>query len=50
MPGTVLDEQFTIACGEGAIKPLRLQRPGKKPMPATDMLKGHPVPTGEVLQ
>src|SRR6059058_2928593 len=28
-PGTVLDEHLTIACGEGALRPLRLQRPGR---------------------
>ena len=49
-PGTALDEALTIACGEGALKLLRLQRPGKKPMPAADMLKGYPIPQGEMVQ
>jgi len=49
-PGTTLDNDLTIACGEGALKALRLQRPGKSPMPAEDMLKGYPISAGERLQ
>lgn len=39
-PGEVLDGQFTIACGEGAIRILELQREGKVRMQATDFLRG----------
>jgi methionyl-tRNA formyltransferase len=39
-PGDVLDEQLTIACGEGAIRILELQREGKARMQATDFLRG----------
>lgn len=39
-PGEVLDGQFTIACGEGAIRILELQREGKARMQATDFLRG----------
>jgi methionyl-tRNA formyltransferase len=39
-PGAVLDEQLTIACGEGAIRIIQLQRAGKSPMQATDFLRG----------
>ena len=42
-PGDVLDEQLTIACGEGAIKILELQRAGKAPMKAADFLRGTPL-------
>src|SRR5690606_37732694 len=28
-PGTVLDEQLTIACGDAALRPLTVQRAGK---------------------
>lgn len=38
-PGQVLSG-FTIACGTGAVDITRAQRPGKKPMPASDILKG----------
>jgi methionyl-tRNA formyltransferase len=39
-PGEVLDSQLTIACGEGAIRILELQREGKARMQATDFLRG----------
>jgi len=39
-PGTVLDEHLTIACGEGAIRIIELQRAGKAPMKAADFLRG----------
>jgi methionyl-tRNA formyltransferase len=39
-PGEVLDDRLTIACKEGAIRILELQRAGKKPMKAEDFLRG----------
>lgn len=39
-PGEVLDNQLTIACGEGAIRILELQREGKARMQAIDFLRG----------
>ncbi|RXH13961.1 methionyl-tRNA formyltransferase [Bradyrhizobium guangzhouense] len=45
-PGAVLDEQLTIACGEGAIRILELQREGKGRMQAADFLRGVPVKAG----
>lgn len=45
-PGTALDDQLTIACGDGAIAIKRLQRPGKGPMMAEDFLRGTPIPAG----
>jgi methionyl-tRNA formyltransferase len=42
-PGEVLDDQLTIACGEGAIRILELQREGKARMQAVDFLRGVPV-------
>lgn len=39
-PGEVLDSQLTIACGEGAIRILELQREGKARMQAVDFLRG----------
>ena len=38
-PGAVLDG-FTVACAEGAVRVIRAQRPGKKPMDALDVLRG----------
>jgi methionyl-tRNA formyltransferase len=42
-PGAVLDDQLSIACGEGAIRVLELQRAGKAPMKAADFLRGTPL-------
>ncbi|HEY4126207.1 MAG TPA: methionyl-tRNA formyltransferase [Rhizomicrobium sp.] len=38
--GELLDDKLTIACGEGALKLIRLQRAGKGPMNAEDLLRG----------
>jgi methionyl-tRNA formyltransferase len=48
-PGTVLDEAPLIACGEGALRLLRLQRPGRAPLPAGEFLRGFPLAPGTVL-
>ena len=40
MPGTLLDDHLTVACGEGAIQLLTVQRAGKKAMSAADLLRG----------
>jgi methionyl-tRNA formyltransferase len=39
-PGTVLDERLTIACGEGAVSIVELQRGGRAPMKADEFLRG----------
>jgi methionyl-tRNA formyltransferase len=44
--GTVLDDKLTIACEEGAVRLVELQRAGKKPMPASEVLRGFPIPPG----
>ena len=48
-PGIVLDERLTVACGEGALRPLRLQRPGRAPLDAAALLRGFAMPPGIVL-
>ncbi len=48
-PGTVLDDDFTIACGSGAIRPLRLQRAGKPVLERSEFLRGRAVLAGTVL-
>ncbi len=48
-PGTVLDHKLTVACGEAAIRPLRVQRPGKQAVTADAFLNGLPVAPGTVL-
>lgn len=42
-PGTVLDDRLTIACGEGAVRLVTLQRSGGKPLPAQEFLRGQRV-------
>ncbi|MEY9180058.1 methionyl-tRNA formyltransferase [Bradyrhizobium sp. USDA 326] len=44
--GEVLDDQLTIACGEGAIRIIELQREGKARMQAADFLRGVPLKAG----
>jgi methionyl-tRNA formyltransferase len=48
-PGTVLDDHLTIACGEGALRVVQLQRSGKQPMNADDFLRGVPIRAGARL-
>ena len=48
-PGTVLDDRPTIACGEGALRLVEVQRAGKRPMPAAELLRGFPLAPGTVL-
>lgn len=47
-PGTVLDG-LGIACGEGAIRPLRVQRAGRGIMTAEELLRGFAIPAGTRL-
>ena len=48
-PGTVLDRNLTIACGEGSVRFTEVQRAGKRPMTAEEFLRGVQVPEGTVL-
>jgi methionyl-tRNA formyltransferase len=48
-PGTVLDDQLTVACHEGAVRILELQRAGKQVMKAEDFLRGAQIAHGAVL-
>lgn len=45
-PGTALDDCLAVACGEGALRLTRVQRAGKAPMAAADLLRGFSVPKG----
>jgi len=49
VPGTVLDDRLTIACGTGALRPTRLQRAGRGAMDAGDFLRGFAISPGTVL-
>jgi methionyl-tRNA formyltransferase len=45
-PGQLLDDHLTVACKEGAIRILELQRAGKAPMKASEFLHGIPLKAG----
>ena len=45
-PGTVLGNKLTIACGDGAVQLVQVQRAGRQPMSAEEFLRGTPVKTG----
>jgi len=45
-PGTVLDDRLTIACADGSVRLLHLQRAGKQPMSAEEFLRGTQVKAG----
>jgi methionyl-tRNA formyltransferase len=42
-PGDLLDDKLTVACGDGAIRILELQRAGKPPMKSDAFLNGTPL-------
>jgi methionyl-tRNA formyltransferase len=48
-PGEVLDGELLIACGRDAIRPLIVQRAGRAPMSASELVRGFPVPSGTIL-
>ena len=48
-PGEVLDDRLLIACGTGAIRPLRVQRAGRGAMAAEELLRGFAIPPGTRL-
>jgi methionyl-tRNA formyltransferase len=50
MPGTVIDNELTIACGEGVLKPTLLQRAGKKMIYTDAFLRGFPIKKGAILR
>ena len=47
--GEVLDNELLIACGEGSLRPLLLQRAGRGVMTAGELLRGFPIPKGTIL-
>jgi methionyl-tRNA formyltransferase len=48
-PGTTLDDKLTVACGEGAVRLVKVQRAGKQPMSADEFLRGTRISRGERL-
>jgi methionyl-tRNA formyltransferase len=48
-PGTLLDEELTVACGDGALRLIKVQRAGKSVMSAAELLKGFALARGTQL-
>ena len=48
-PGTVLDDKLTIACGDGAVRLVQVQRAGRQPINAEEFLRGTRVKAGARL-
>jgi methionyl-tRNA formyltransferase len=48
-PGAVLDDGLLIACGEGAVRLVRVQREGRAAQEASEFLKGFAIPAGSQL-
>jgi methionyl-tRNA formyltransferase len=49
VPGTVIGDHLTVACGAGAVRLLSLQRSGKSAVDAAAFLRGYPLPPGTHL-
>jgi methionyl-tRNA formyltransferase len=49
-PGEVLDDCLSVACGEGYIRPLKVQRAGRASMTPGELLRGFPIPKGTILK
>jgi methionyl-tRNA formyltransferase len=49
VPGVVLDDCLTVACGSGALRLTRVQLAGRAPLEAGAFLRGHPVAAGTRL-
>jgi methionyl-tRNA formyltransferase len=47
--GAVLDEKLTVACGDGAVRILELQRAGRQAMTVDEFLRGTALPAGTRL-
>jgi len=47
--GTVIDDFLTILCGDGALRPIHLQRPGRKRLDLNQFLMGYKISKGDLL-
>jgi methionyl-tRNA formyltransferase len=48
-PGVLLDTSLAVACGQGAVRFLDVQRAGRRPMSASEFLRGFPISPGQRL-
>ncbi len=49
LPGTVVDDKMTVACGSGALRLTRVQLAGRAAMDADAFLRGHKIALGASL-
>jgi len=49
-PGAVLDDRLNVACGDGAVRLVELQRAGSRPMRADEFLRGARLAPGTRLR
>ena len=49
-PGTVLDGELRVACGQGSIRPTLVQRAGRGAMTPAELLRGFPIAPGARLE
>ena len=49
VPGAVLDDALTIACGSGAVRLVEVQRAGKRPQSGDEFLRGFALKAGDRL-
>ncbi|HRD75233.1 MAG TPA: methionyl-tRNA formyltransferase [Hyphomicrobiaceae bacterium] len=47
--GELLDDRLTVACGSGAVRLVEVQRAGKRPMSAEELLRGFQLRRGDRL-
>ena len=48
-PGSIINNDFTIACSENSVQILELQKEGKQPMKSEEFLKGNKLKTGCII-
>ena len=49
-PGEVLDDALTISCGQGYVRPTRVQRAGRGIMSTEELLRGFAIGKGKILK
>jgi methionyl-tRNA formyltransferase len=49
-PGEVIGDDLMVACAEGALRCLKVQREGRAAMTAAELLRGLSVPLGTILR
>ncbi len=50
LPGTILDDNFTIACNDKSIKIIEIQREGKNKLLLKDFLLGTKIQVGDIVK